>query len=175
MSLEKFLLMLKGGPGSGNKGHEGRPGKRGGSSSKGGTEPTPQELQWFDNLSGEEKDALFQYANAGASEINSKLRNDQDAGEVIKHLDSAISKAPKSDGNTYVYRALPPDKQPLDKGYVSAMKLEKDVEAYTNRGNIVKKILLPKGTPIAPISLIYRQWIPTADTREVILPRNIQL
>jgi len=34
MSLSDLMLKIKGGPGSGNKGHAGRPGKRGGSSSK---------------------------------------------------------------------------------------------------------------------------------------------
>lgn len=36
MSLDKFLIELKGGAGSGNHGHGGRPGKRGGSTSTGG-------------------------------------------------------------------------------------------------------------------------------------------
>lgn len=35
MTLSNFLLTLKGGAGSGNHGHSGRPGKRGGSSSQG--------------------------------------------------------------------------------------------------------------------------------------------
>lgn len=40
MSLEDFLLELKGGGGSGNFGHGGRPGKRGGSTSKGSSGPS---------------------------------------------------------------------------------------------------------------------------------------
>ena len=43
MLLNEFFSKLKGGKGSGNHGHSGRPGKRGGSSSKGGSslQPSP--------------------------------------------------------------------------------------------------------------------------------------
>ena len=44
MTLTKFLLILKGGKGSGNFGHTGRPGKKGGSSSRSGgnfIQPSP--------------------------------------------------------------------------------------------------------------------------------------
>lgn len=45
MKLDDFLLTLKGGGGSGNFGHGGRPGKRGGSTSKGYVGYTPHPVK----------------------------------------------------------------------------------------------------------------------------------
>lgn len=72
MSLNDLMLKLKGGPGSGNHGHSGRPGKRGGSSSSGGTS-LPQHLTeiWENAPKDNEEDFMsYLFEQAGNKKID---------------------------------------------------------------------------------------------------------
>jgi len=127
---ERVEVVEKGGPGSGNFGHEGRPGEVGGSGPGGG--PARQEdkplarfsygkynvmgkkffskhekelRQWGKTVSAESIEALSDYQNTGADWVNSNLRKGKDPDSIgVKNLDAAMTfKLPE---DVIVYRGV---------------------------------------------------------------------
>jgi len=178
----KFLLTFKGGPGSGHRGHSGRPGKRGGSvAGTGGlVKSTAADRAWVKSLSKDEMNAVRGYMNAGgpinasAGILNSAIRKGRVSGEqeeYVRLIDSAIAKAPKTTKPTVLYRGMHADRSVFDGAFVSAGRSISTAETYSSGGRIVKKFIVPAGTPMAPLSVIFFQDI--AD--EVLLPRTVDV
>lgn len=142
--------MFKGGPGSGNFGHEGRPGQRGGSGSGGGE--SSNEIDTGDgggnvdpnggyngyyqlkqnDITKEEGNSVASYARNGYEPINNYLRkgiyHSEGLEESIKNLDSAIEKQPK--GNWEVSRGVKNDFQKMleKKAKSIGAKTEQEIE-----------------------------------------------
>lgn len=123
----KDRLRELGGPGSGNFGHAGIPGQRGGSApkgsgggeSKGKAEPKQKESK----LTQSEKYAIQDYSGDQFQELNSKLRSGdpltKSQENLAKDLDSAIDKVDKVDG--IVYRTVSFDTPEEASNYANSM------------------------------------------------------
>lgn len=86
---------LKGGKGSGNFGHKGRPGKRGGSSSDEFDPPRYSEFEeWSHNvhslLSTEQQNVIYRYTDGEYRYVNGYLRGRQIPGSIVPDIDQAI-------------------------------------------------------------------------------------
>jgi hypothetical protein len=124
-------LEAKGGEGSGNFGHAGRPGEVGGSGPGGGSSNVgdgenfteyarwnpmdgeddikndllPKYEKWSDSLSEDEIKSLKDYTGAKYEEINKSLRSDGDITDNIKNIDSALNTS-EIPHNLITYRGI---------------------------------------------------------------------
>ena len=114
---------LKGGPGSGNHGHAGRPGERGGSGEGGGeAKVDPDFIKYgienkaekdFDRLSFSELEAIDSYTTSLSYRINAKLRaNPNEIDAEAKLIASSIDKAAEFEKEIPLYRGLNPRTSP---------------------------------------------------------------
>ena len=163
----KSMLALKGGEGSGNFGHAGRPGEIGGSAMGGGS------------LSENEISAVSFYKEEGYSEINSARRSGSEYDKnIISAIDSAISKNITTE-DKIIFRGVSPEMLDQfeeggtfsDSGYISASE---NIEIAENFGiefgkNVIMEIELPKGSN----ALLLDNVIEAArDEKEYLLPRG---
>lgn len=107
---------LLGGPGSGNFGHAGTPGQRGGSAPGGGS--------WGSGkLTQSQQNAIKDYSGDQFQDINQRLRSGSPLTpaqeKLVKDLDAAIDKAPKKDG--IVYRTVTFDTPEEAERYANGM------------------------------------------------------
>lgn len=176
------IPVLKGSEWSGNWGHTGTPG-RGGSPKTGGiAHSTEADLAWVDSLSVDEREALAGYMNAGgplnagAAHLNSLLRSGKELPEeergYVELIDAAVARAPKATRPTLLYRGMPADRPVFDGAFVSAGRTAGTAWTYTETGfRVVKKFVVPVGTPIAPVSAMFLRGI----SEEVLLPRFVDV
>lgn len=189
-------LETKGGAGSGNFGHAGRPGKRGGSVGGGGHaaleqnygvlprnfESNPDDFrdkEWVSGLSREEKQAIRNYTQSSYS-INSVLRQDVDVNDywneseklTVKHLNSVLERASiPNDG--YVFRGISGKWFPKEKGTTytdrAFMSTSASPEVAINWGRTqIMRIAVKKGQKGAYIDDVSLR----GGEKELILPRN---
>ena len=149
-SVGYLFSIEKGGSGSGNFAHEGRPGEVGGSSSDGEidgesgdkdkkSDYQAKKRQWEKNLTQPELDAITKYTSAGFKAIrrcmNESLGCTENVKEYIKNFTKALDSAPKYEGLTYrglhfksfkerdeFLARVVRDGKLLDKGFVSTTR-----------------------------------------------------
>lgn len=184
MSLDNLFLTLKGGVGSGNIGHAGIPGHRGGSAPKGNfpflSIETLNDHYKLDELCKkmrEECSSVRNYTFLGYSVINSHLRKGGDGAELrkITDIDKFIEKAPRVPEDMMVIRGikskelfdkLTPGVLFEDKAFVST-SADPRAEIATDKGMILE-IKVPKGSKGIYVEKISDH----AYERELLLPRG---
>lgn len=162
MSLDNLFLAIKGGPNSGNKGHAGRIGKRGGSAPQSSFPFLPFEtlndhykLDELCKEMREECSSVRNYTFLGYSVINKHLRKGGDATELhkITDIDKVIEAAPRVPQDMMVIRGikskelfdkLTPGVIFEDKAFVST-SADPKAEIATDTGMILE-IKVPKGS-----------------------------
>lgn len=119
----KLISALKGGSGSGNFGHAGRPGKVGGSSSIHYAAADPQDLIRYYDLTSNcdviDCEALNMYTHSGYDVVNRKLRfgsyadsayefewKDAEVNKLLTGLDKSFQNAPTVPSNLIAYRGV---------------------------------------------------------------------
>lgn len=190
MSLNSLFSTLKGGAGSGNIGHAGIPGHRGGSAPKNSLIGTTSELS-----------SLSKYSGEVATKINHNLRfgtkQSKDMGNIVNSLDSLFEKNPPLSEGTQAYRLTkftmldPKSKKSfetlsqlskgdefLDKGFVSTTLSKGVIEKFKRGGrfyntgsagrNIIFTITIPKGNKAIQTDQVSRN----KSEKELLLPRD---
>jgi len=170
----------KGGPGSGNFGHAGRPGKRGGSSPGDNILATDSinASGWIDSLSSHERSAIQYYTESGFDPINRALRSggmfSGEDGEQALLIESALNRNRTQEEIT-VYRGIcsssrcvsefewmEPGEMFADDGFSSTSTMES--EAF--QSTITAKITVPPGSRGGYIEALSG----TAGQHEFLLP-----
>ena len=129
-SILKLIIRLKGGSGSGNYGHSGRPGEVGGSASDGGVRRIQDESDenylermsknWASSLNSQDKAAIRWYRTGGAYEMNRQLRTgDPVTNKYGKRILKLVNDAPVLEDSITLYRGTGYALRETDKGIVS--------------------------------------------------------
>lgn len=172
MSYQALVMALKGGPGSGNWGHSGRPGKRGGSAPKSSViidykAADPQELNKYYALQercGTEIDceAVRMYTHSGYDVVNMQLRRGNyskstyasewrpnEVKELLNSLDKTFKTAPTVPENIIAYRGVAAEAfaglKPGDK-FIDKGFVSTTLNPDEMRPGIKVEMRIPKGT-----------------------------
>lgn len=191
--LHKDRLRELGGPGSGNFGHAGRPGERGGSGEGGGGETTgriknslsgrmaadyysPEEYTSI-GYTQSQADAIIFYKEEGFEDIRNAIKGRDKSPRVLKHLkelDSALENS-EIDRDATVYHGMGPneakmfDKLEVGSGFAYngfySTSLDKSVgDSYADGGKVLV-IRVKSGSN----GIYYKD---PENENEVLLPRN---
>jgi len=156
-TTKELSLRLKGGPGSGHRGHSGRPGKRGGSVSGVGRS-TLSPRDYVGALPESQREAVVNYTASGYKEVNKHLRKGTEATDetlgIVAELDQVMLSAPPIT-NATLYRALGSSPEELgmvvgdiyqDDAFVSTTKSSAYMYKELSRLPTRATIKLPKRT-----------------------------
>lgn len=173
MTLNNLFSILKGGAGSGNIGHAGVPGKRGGSAPKGGV----SQGDYVIGLDKSVQESILKHIGSGHAKVNNELRENlemsKDTREIVTDIDNAIDKAPPIK-ETQLYRKIYGSPSRMgwevggeyqDLGYMSTSKSPQWVHAG---GDVAMVIKVPKGTRGLDVESIASK----KEEREILLPRG---
>jgi len=179
-------VVNKGGEGSGNFGHEGRPGEVGGSGPGGGVDGVSSKAPEWDRLMKESVPVLdavlnkhkmdssgaFETANNALYATNGNLGfvKDKNTRQLVRDMDDAFSKAPELGQNTVLYRGvtetISAKESYVDRGFTMTSVDRKEALEYAALGDSAHtlfEISVPKG-----IRAIVNA------KEEVVLPRDSQ-
>lgn len=175
--IERVLTAIKGGPGSGNFNHSGRPGEQGGSGEGGGSKAPPDKdtlntsaEALHKKLNHEERGAIKFYTAFGFQEVNNCLRGkDTDfncterSKKTAKLINKALEKAPDQDPPWVTYRGIHADNAKMVES-LAALKPGDELtlngfqstsinpQVARNFGTTVFEIRSRKGIPIGELS-----------------------
>ena len=174
------IHLLEGGQGSGNFGHEGRPGKVGGSS-RNTTISEEEALEYYQGLGYFELNYFLRYGDfPKGTSLNYHL-DIETALEMAESIDNSIKKGPILTRELFVYRGRSVNpghfigQEFEDKGFVSTSldaKIATEFRAYPGdaapaENSILYRIKLPRG-----FQCLLLKGGEVGDQKEVLLPRK---